>query len=166
MRVINTSVVAPYGVLILSVGRAKPIVNFMRSNGDNESVTRHSIANQVVVQPSTKTKIYKGTAFTNHIFDNELLALFVAAFFAPSDTLVLCDNTAVLGATARRSSRPSWIAIATSILRVSKNLTLRFIPSEMNRQITLHAAPIFPATRRSVIRNLRFWCSWSVIGGE
>ena len=31
------------------------------------------------------------------------------------NTIILCDNTAVIGATARRSARPSIISIATSI---------------------------------------------------
>ena len=76
--------------------------------------------------------VFKGPAFAKTIFENELLALFVAAFFAPMNTLIMCDNTAVIGATARRSSRPSWISIATTILRAKKNLQYLYIPSKLN----------------------------------
>ena len=83
-----------------------------------------------VVAPSQC--IFKGPAFVQTIFENELLAVFVAAFFAPPRTLILCDNTAVIGATARRSSRPSALTIATTILRARKDLRLLYIPSELN----------------------------------
>ena len=83
-----------------------------------------------VVAPSQL--IYKGPAFASNIFENELLALFVAAFFAPPRTMVLCDNTAVIGATARRSSRPSVINTATTILRARKDLRFMYIPSCYN----------------------------------
>ena len=76
--------------------------------------------------------IYKGDAFGNHIFENELLALFVAAFFAPNNTAILCDNTAVIGATSHRSSRPPLLAIATAVLRAKKNLCFWYIPSCLN----------------------------------
>ena len=76
--------------------------------------------------------IYKGEAFGEHIFENELLASFLAAFFAPNNTAILCDNTAVIGATTHRSSRPSLLAIATVVLRAKKNLAFWYIPSELN----------------------------------
>ena len=60
--------------------------------------------------------IYKGPAINPHIFENELLGLFVTAYFAPCNTMILCDNMAVIGTMARRSRRPSHLCIATSIL--------------------------------------------------
>ena len=81
-----------------------------------EQVWASDASNSFIAVTALTQIIFKGQAFAEHIFENELLALFVATYFAPINTMVLCDNTAVIGAMARRSSRPSLISIATTIL--------------------------------------------------
>ena len=76
--------------------------------------------------------IYKGLAVAVHIFENELLALLIAAFYAPPRTLILCDNQAVIGATTHASSRPSTICAVVTILLARKNLTVQYMPSAWN----------------------------------
>ena len=83
-----------------------------------------------VITPSQT--IFKGSAFADHIFENELLALFVAVYFAPCRTLMLCDNQAVIRTMTHCSSHHSLIAAATTILLAKKNVMVQYIKSEWN----------------------------------
>jgi hypothetical protein len=66
-----------------------------------------------------------------HIYQLEMVALYVAALVAPPHTAVFVDNTAVIGA-LRRSSHVSSLLIWLSLLRARKDLVVVYIPSAMN----------------------------------
>ena len=88
---------------LLLQGHARTLVKILESGPwllprPPEDVWATDASMKLVAVISKTQCIYKGPAFASTIYDNEQLALFVAAYFAPRRTLILCDNTAVLGA--------------------------------------------------------------------
>ena len=97
-----------------------------------ERIWASDASKQFIAVVAPTQLIFRGCAFGEHIFENKLLGAFVAAFFGPNSTAILCNNTAVIGATTSKSNWLSAIAIATAILRACKDLKFWYIASKYN----------------------------------